>query len=171
MDMMNELLRLRDGGKLSGSTAYWFRPAKTNEELYDCVTDPFNLHNLIDDPQYAGKIKELRNALDEFINKIHDKSSIPEAQMIEQMWPGGVQPKTAQPVISMKDETIRISCTTAGASIGYILSEKELNPGLNNGWQLYQNPVKTNGAKYLYVIANRIGYADSEVVTKKLLAK
>ncbi len=171
MDMMNELLRLRDGGKLSGPTAYWFRPAKTKEEFYDCQTDPFNLNNRIDDPQYAAKIKELRDALDHFVTDIHDKASIPEAQMIEQMWPGGVQPKTDQPIISIKGGTVQISCATVGSSIGYILSEKELKPDLNSGWQLYKDPIKTNGAKYLYVITNRIGYADSKIVTKKLLAE
>lgn len=171
MDMMNELLRLRDGKKLSGPTAYWFRPTKTNEEFYDCDADPFNLKNLIDDPKYAGKIAELRKALNQHIKSIHDRAEIPEAQMIEQMWPGGVQPQTAIPVIAIQDKTIRISCLTPGASIGYILSDKQITPDLNSGWQLYRDPVKTDGAQYLYVIANRIGYADSEVVTKKMAAK
>jgi arylsulfatase A-like enzyme len=168
MDMMNELLCLRDAGKLSGPTAYWFRLTKTSEEFYDCNTDPFNLKNLIDDPKYADRIKELRNALDEFINKIHDKASIPEAQMIEQMWPGGIQPKTAQPVVAIQGEPIGISCPTPGASIGYILSDKQMTPELNSGWQLYYQSIKANGAKYLYVVANRIGFSDSEIVTKEL---
>jgi len=167
MDMMNELLRLRDAEKLSGPTAYWFRLTKTPEEFYDCDTDPLNLKNLIDDPKYADKIAELRKVLDQHIKNIHDKAEIPEAQMIEQMWPGGVQPQTAQPVVSIKGETIRISCPMPGASIGYILSEKQITPDLDSGWQLYHESIKTNGAKYLYVLANRIGFADSEIVEKK----
>jgi len=84
MDMMNELLRLRDAGKLSGPTAYWFRLTKREEEFYDCDSDPLNLNNLVDDPEYAGKISELRMALEKHIQGINDKAEIPEAEMIEQ---------------------------------------------------------------------------------------
>lgn len=130
---MNGLLRLRDGEKLLGPTAYWFRPTKTNEEFYDCVTDPFNLDNRIDDLQYTDKIAELRSALNQHVKNIHDKAEMTETQMIEQMWPGGIQLQTAMPVIAFQDKTIRISCPTPGASIGYILSEKEITPDLNSG--------------------------------------
>ncbi len=167
MDMMQELLRLRDNKELSGPTAYWFRLHKTKEEFYDCDTDPFNLTNKVDDPMYAAKINELRGALDQHINNIHDKAVIPESQMIEQMWPGGIQPVTAKSIVSNKKETIRISCSTPGASIGYILSEKEIKPDLNSGWQLYHEPVKAKDGMFLYVMSNRIGFADSEVVQIK----
>ena len=167
MDMMQELLRLRDNKELSGPTAYWFRLHKTKEEFYDCDTDPYNLTNRIDDPTYAAKIIELRTALDQHIENIHDKAVIPEAQMIEQMWPGGIQPATAKPIVSIDKDNIRISCPTKGSSIGYILSEKEIKPDLNSGWQLYHEPLKTKGEMFLYVMSNRIGFADSEVVQIK----
>ena len=167
MDMMQELLRLRDDKQLSGPTAYWFRPTKTKEEFYDCDTDPFDLRNSIDELKYADKINELRNTLDQHINNIHDKGAIPEAQMIERMWPGGIQPKTAKPIASIRMGTIRLTCSTPGASIGYILSEKELKPNLDSGWQLYHEPIKANVKMFLYVISNRIGYAQSEVVNIK----
>jgi len=132
---------------------------------------PYNLNNLIGDPLYADKIKELRKALNQHIINIHDKSEIPEAQMIELIWPRGAQPKTALPFISIKDETVRISCDTKGASIGYILSEKELIPDLNSGWKVYKNPMKVNGKKNLYVISTRIGFTDSEIASIKILPK
>jgi len=167
MDIMNELLRLRNAGKLSGPTAYWFRPTKTKEEFYDCKVDHFNLTNKIGDVKYAEKINELRSALDQHIKNIQDKAETPESQMIEQMWPGGIQPKTDKPVVAFQGKTIRISCPTPGASIGYILSSKQLNPDLNSSWQLYSQPIEAKGEKYLYVLANRIGFDDSEVVTKE----
>jgi len=167
MDIMNELLRLLDTGKLSGPTAYWFRPTKTKEEFYDCKVDHFNLTNKIGDVKYAEKINELRSALDQHIKNIQDKAETPESQMIEQMWPGGIQPKTDKPVVAFQGKTIRISCPTPGASIGYILSSKQLNPDLNSSWQLYSQPIEAKGEKYLYVLANRIGFDDSEVVTKE----
>lgn len=168
MDMMNELLKLRDNGKLSGPTALWFRPTKTDEEFYDCQTDPFNMNNKIDDPQFAAKIKELRSALNQFLNEVHDKGSIPEAKMVEQMWPGNQQPKTPEPVVLVKNGLIQLSCTNSAASIGYIISDKKIKPTINNSWQLYQSPIKAGKAKFIYVIAERIGFSDSEVIEKEL---
>jgi len=168
MDMMNELLKLRDNGKLSGPTSQWFRATKDDEEFYDCVNDPFNMNNLITDPQYTGKINEMRAALNRFVNDVHDKGSIPEAKMIEQMWPGGQQPKTAQPVVSVDNGVIQLSCSTKGASIGFILSEKKIKPVLSNDWQLYNTHLKTGKSKFIYVIADRIGFSDSEIIEKEL---
>lgn len=168
MDMMNELLKLRDNGKLSGQTALWFRPTKTDEEFYDCQTDPFNMNNKIDDPQFASKIKELRSALNQFVNEVHDKGNIPEAKMVEQMWHGNQQPKTPQPAVSVKNGLIQLRCTNSAASIGYILSDKKIKPTINNSWQLYHSPIKAGKAKFIYVIAERIGFSDSEVIEKEL---
>ena len=169
MDMMKQLLLLRDNKKLAWPTAYWFRPVKTKEELYDCEKDPFNLNNIIDNPHYADKSAELRFALDKWVSDIHDKASFPESVMIGQMWPGGIQPKTSAAKISVKAGKIRVSCATPGASIGYILSDKEFKPDLDSGWQLYHLPLATDSAKYLHLIATRIGYADSEIEIVKLL--
>ena len=168
MNLMNELLTLRDGGKLTGSNALWFRPTKTDEEFYDCQTDPFNMNNRIDDPQCSSKINELRGALNQYINDIHDKAIIPEAKMVEQMWPGNQQPKTAQPTVSVKNGLIQLSCTNSAASIGYILSVTKIKPTINDSWQLYNTPIKAGNAKFIYVIADRIGFSDSEITKKEL---
>ena len=91
-----------------------------------------------------------------------------ETRMLEQMWPGGIQPKTADPVVKLTDGEIHICCDTKGASIGYLLSATKIEPGLNSGWQVYSGPVNAGDAAFLYVIANRIGYADSEIIKIKL---
>jgi len=168
MDMMNELLFLRDAGNLSGPTAYWFRLTKTPEEFYDCDKDPFNLTNLINNPNYTGKIAELRKVLDQHIKDINDRGEVSETEMLEQMWPEGIQPRTEQPVISIKGGNISISCSTKGSSIGYILSDKKVTPDLDSVWQLYHKTINAGGAKYLYVLATRIGFADSEMLVKKI---
>ncbi len=168
MDMMMELLKLRDNGKLSGPTALWFRPTKTKEEFYDCQTDPFNMNNLIDNPEYTDKIKELRIALEQWKSKVGDMAAIPEGRMIAQMWPNNTQPTTLNPVISIFKNTIQLTDPTPGNSIAYILSEKKIEPTIYNDWQLYHEPAKIGKAKYLYVIANRIGFKDSEIIEKEL---
>jgi len=164
MDMMNQLLKLNDNGQLSGSAALWFKPTKVNEEFYDCIIDPFNINNLAGKPQYASKIKEMRNALDKWITEVGDMAECPEAKMIAAMWPDGTQPKTSKPIIMVGKNRIKLTITTRGSSIGYILSDKKLEPNLDSGWQLYNKPIKVKNEKYFYVIANRIGYKDSDIV-------
>jgi hypothetical protein len=168
MELMNDLLKLRDEGKLSGPTAEWFRLTKTAEEFYDCQADPFNMNNKITDPQFAAKIKELRSALDQHLNEVHDMAIVPEAKMLAKMWPGNQQPQTPKPTILVKNGLIQLSCSNPAASIGYILSDKKINPTIRSSWQLYNKAVKVENAKYIYVIADRIGFSDSEIVEKEL---
>jgi len=168
MDMMNDMLVLHKAGKLSGSADYWFRATKTDEEFYNCKADIYNLDNQIKNPEYASKIEELRSALSRWKKETGDKAITPEAQMLEEMWTGGKQPQTELPVVVLKDKSVNITCATKGASIGYILSDKEFSPGLNSGWQLYTKPVNSKSSKFLYVIATRIGFADSRIIAKNL---
>jgi len=172
MPIMKELLVLRDAGKLAGPTALWFHPHKSGvEELYDCTADPFNLNNLIEDSKYADKIQGLREALDQWIAKVGDMGNIPEATMVEQMWPGNTQPHASQPEFFISDEEVSLSCSTKGSSIAYILSDTIIQPDLDSGWQLYSEPIEIKKTKHLYVMANRIGYADSKVIEIQLLKK
>ena len=167
--MMKELLTLRDEGKLQGAEALWFQPHKSGkEEFYDCVADPANVNNLIDDPLYKDKINELRVSLDQWLDDVGDMGSIPEAAMIEQMWPGNIQPQTAKPEFFISNEEISLSCPTKGSSIAYILSDTIIQPDLDSGWQLYFHPIRPGRSKYLYVVATRIGFEDSEIVKHEL---
>ncbi len=61
MPKMQELLNLRDEGKLNEAQGQWFRMSKPNEELFDCIKDPHELHNLAEDPEYQSILQELRN--------------------------------------------------------------------------------------------------------------
>ncbi|MCZ6640061.1 MAG: sulfatase, partial [Gammaproteobacteria bacterium] len=60
MASMQELLRLRDIDGLSEEQAQWFRETKPHEELFDTWNDPHELNNLASDPEYAGKLEELK---------------------------------------------------------------------------------------------------------------
>ncbi len=168
IDMMNDMLDLHKAVKLSEAAEYWFRQTKTNEEFYNCKTDIYNLDNQIENPEYATKIEELRSELSRWELETRDKANIPEAQMIEEMWPDGKQPQTKAPVALYDNKLVSISCNTPGASFGYILSDKEFLPDLNSGWQLYTKPVDPIDSKYIYIMASRIGYADSPVIVENL---
>ncbi len=167
MDMMRRLLLLNSLGKLNRDQNYWFRIKKTPEEFYDCKTDPFNLHNLIYDTGYTAKISEMRKAMDDWLAATGDMGALPEKQMFLQMWPGGIQPVTGKPVIKTEGKTtVKLFCNTKGASIAYILSEKDISPDLDSGWKLYYKPLKIKKGQILYVVAQRIGFKESEIVIK-----
>jgi N-sulfoglucosamine sulfohydrolase len=59
---------------------YEFRP---QEELYDVVNDPFEMHNIANDPKYAEVIKELKNKLFQWMNEQGDKGQQTEMEALE----------------------------------------------------------------------------------------
>lgn len=164
MDMMNQLLRLNGEGLLNEDQRYYFRKTKLSEEFYDCYNDSFQLHNLIDQPEYIDKIEEMRKAMDDWQLDVHDLGEIPEYDLLMQMWPYGIQPKTEDPVVEIKDGVISATSKTEGASIAYIISNSDFNPDLNSGWLLYTKPLGNVESKYVYFLSNRIGFKDSDIV-------
>jgi len=167
IDMMNELLRLNALGELNRDQNYWFRIKKTKDEFYDCKTDPENLHNLINEPQYKAKIEELSQAMDKWLEEVGDMGAIPEKQLFLKMWPKGIQPTTEIAQIKKTKNNVALSCPTQGASIAYILTNKEIKADLNSGWQNYHSPIKVKKGQILYVMAQRIGYKESEITIKR----
>ncbi len=163
MAIMQELYRLQDENKLTEAQAQWFRPTKPAEELFDTQADPHELRNLANDPAYAKKLKELREACLDWVKAIDDKNLKPEEDLIREFWPNMEQPATQPPVVHFTKNEISISCATPGASIGY----QVLEPGQeapSNRWMVYDKPFKTTGKKEILVIAHRIGYSPSEQV-------
>lgn len=62
---------------------YEMRPA---EELYDVAKDPFNQHNLAEDPNFAEIKKELRGRLDTWMRSQGDRGQETEMQALEHQW-------------------------------------------------------------------------------------
>ncbi len=161
MVAMQELLRLRDAGQLDEYQAQWFRTTKPEEELFDTWNDPYELHDLAKDPAYADKLAELRAECERWMKAVDDKGFIPEKELRERFWPGGEQPVTAEPEVTIDDGLVNLSCPTAGASIGYkVLTSGQEPPA----WMVYTAPFKLPEGARLKVRAQRIGYAPSPVV-------
>ncbi len=72
--------------------AYYHRP---EEELYDLQADPFELHNLANDPQYAPVKKKLRQVLDAWMKQQGDEGIGTEMKALERQGMSGN--KTWQP--------------------------------------------------------------------------
>ena len=171
--IMQELWRLHAAGELNETQQILMRDSRAPEELYDIENDPFELNNLAAEPEHAQTLERMRGALDEWRAKFGDKGEIPETEMIEQMWPNGVQPQTAAPFFVPINvdhpglETshggsfaapllLQLSCDTQGASLGYRLNDEE-------NWRLYGAPLHLPvGQTTVHAKAIRVGYAESE---------
>lgn len=177
--IMQELLRLYAEDGLEGPQRNWFNYPRPAEELYDTQADPFELNNLAANPEYEDHLNRLRQALDSWREESKDMGDISEEVMIAHIWPGGVQPVTARPIIlphhAMQvsdagvppggsfDEpvTIQIHCPTQGASIAYTTESVE-----PVHWLLYSGPITfKEGVTTLRAKAIRYGYKESDEVS------
>jgi arylsulfatase A-like enzyme len=159
---MQELLRLRDEGKLNDIQMQWFRDSKPKEELFDCSIDPFELNNLADNPEYIDKLDELRSEMDNWLAEIEDHPDLPESELIKQLWQGNnEQPVTSKPIITYNKGKVTLSCKTEGASIGYKLIKDGKIP---KSWMVYQSLIELSEGEKIQVRAHRIGFKSSETV-------
>jgi len=69
---------LHGQGKLTPAQARFMAPARPKEELYDLKNDPHEVHNLCARPEAQAILNGLRKALDQWIERTHDKGATPE---------------------------------------------------------------------------------------------
>jgi N-sulfoglucosamine sulfohydrolase len=161
-------------GKLSGSAALWMRTSRPAEELFDPNTDRHQIRSLAEEPAHRATLERMRRAVTDWMTRIGDQGLINEAEMIQRMWPGGVQPETAQPYVvprrssdaPERHDTIAIQSPmvviyiyvpTQGASIGYATED-----GPNAKWMLYTGPIRADRPMALRAKAIRYGYKESQ---------
>lgn len=168
MPMMNDILELKKQNKLNEEQSYWFQP-KWEEELYDVKNDPFQLHNLAQNPKFNKQLIQLRTQCENQFEKKKDWAAINEGDMIAQMWPDNQQPTTEKVIFSKKNNTVALSSATKGASIAYIEVNQDSNETLtkNSPWKLYTKPFVPSKGKKLCAKAIRIGYKESEITEIK----
>ncbi len=171
-DILQEWFRLQAAGQLSGDAALWMRTHRPAEELYDTVTDPHHVRDLAADPDYRPQLMRMRQAVDEWMARIDDQGRINEPEMIQRMWPGGVQPETAAPFILPRRTTavparepsaaldgpteVVIYVPTQGASVGYTT-----DAGPRAVWRLYTGPILVDRPMTVRAKAIRYGYKES----------
>lgn len=74
----NRMRQLFAEGKLNADQAKFMASQRPAEELYDLQNDPFELHNLVDDPAHGATLGRLRQQLDAWIADTQDQGAIPE---------------------------------------------------------------------------------------------
>lgn len=190
---MKEILELHEMGRLDNPHLLdWFAKNKPTEELYHTKMDPNEVRNLSDEPQYAAKKKELKEALFDWIAEVGDLSSIPEKEMVFNNWWKNNKgpPKTSPPKVIRNKKGYTIECGTKGASIGYrivdqnyqVLNSKRKTESwdfdytidqnktvdsvdVSQPWKVYQGEtIKLEKGQTLLINAHRIGYLPSEAI-------
>lgn len=163
MVMMKRILTMRDSNLLGKNEMQWFEKTKPAEEFYDLKKDPYELNNLAANPKYKAIIEKYRNVFNNWMAEVGDKSTVPEKEMVKQMWNNSnVQPTTATPQCTLTPKGVIISCLTAGASIGYKINAE--NDKDNSNWIIYNNtPISLNKGDRLQIRAERIGYQPSTI--------
>jgi len=154
--LMGHLLELHEEGKLDKNQERWFDETKPEEELYDTQSDPYEFNNLAENPDYADKLSELREAHLKWIDDYGDMGAVPEMEMVYKWWDGADHAPTTEPVeVRFEDGKVSLSSTTKSASLGFKKSASDV-------WSVYQFPFEMNAGDSLYVLAHRIGYEPSE---------
>ena len=153
LDSMRELWALKEEGGLNAAQLRWFEP-RPAEELYDTQADPYEIHNLADNPAYAGQLQRLRAAYEAWRQRAPDLGALPEEQMVRQFWPNLEQPLTAAPELSLDPQgRVVISSATEGASIGVRVGKGR--------WELYSGPFRVPPGEQVAARAVRYGWQES----------
>ena len=156
MEVMQELLRMRDAGTLDENQALWFRPSKVEEELFDTENDPHELNNIVDDPAYVNVLESLKNrmrTLDE--NFIDDKGLIDEKDLIKTFYPDGRAQLTDVPIIDIKNSKVTVSCLYQSQGLAIVIPQEKAP---YKGWEIYREPIEEKANDTLEIITHRLGY-------------
>lgn len=155
--IMMEMLRLKDEKALNETQLLWFKTPKPKEELYDTWNDKHEINNLVNNPKYAAKLSELRQANEDFQNRFEDLAMLPETELIQRLQVNGKQPTIATPIVETIDEKVKITCVTEGVTIAY-------RRVAQSSWTIYTQPFAVAKGEKIEIIADRIGYLPSEIV-------
>lgn len=75
---VTEIKRIRaEGGLTPYQEKHWFG-LRPEEELYDIATDPHQIHNLAEDPEYSDELKRHRETLNTWMKETDDQGQYPE---------------------------------------------------------------------------------------------
>ena len=75
----HEFYRRTDRDEMTDAQWHFAGDRKPVEELYDCEADPMNLNNLVDSPEHAGVLEEMRKAHREQLRSSMDVGFVAES--------------------------------------------------------------------------------------------
>jgi len=78
--MMKNMEELFARGELSDVQARFFSNYRPAEELYNVKDDPYEINNLVYNPEFKAKLVELRGKLEKWVKETDDKGQYPESR-------------------------------------------------------------------------------------------
>jgi hypothetical protein len=96
------------------------------------------------------------------MESINDMGKIPEAEILENFWPGREQPVTAAPSYEVIDGELILRSETEGANIGYKMYGFNESPP--EQWEVYTSPLSIRVDTRIEAVAHRLGYNQSESI-------
>jgi N-sulfoglucosamine sulfohydrolase len=167
LPMMADLYRLEETGPERPEQWQLAARQRPAEEFYDSQADPWEVNNLIDEPEHRARVAALREHLEAWIESTGDLGFVlPETTLVrEKIWPpDGRQPTT--PAAEVDDQAfledgrtmfrVTLSCSDPGASIGYRLGTSKKYSG---PWQVFAGPFDVPGnLRFIEVQTHRIGH-------------
>ena len=81
--VLQKWVALAREGKLTGPQAMMNLRFKPLEELYDSKNDPHHIHNVIDDPRYAGIVGKMRKRLRDWTLETRDLGLLDETEILQ----------------------------------------------------------------------------------------
>ena len=76
--MLKLMKDLHQKNQLTPAQALFMAPRKPDEELYDIIKDPWEIHNLAQQPKHQSTLKKFRAALKTWITQTGDQGQFPE---------------------------------------------------------------------------------------------
>lgn len=96
--LRQELVRMARAGEMAFAGVFG-APRKPAEELYDTERDPWQMHNLVDNPAAAGALKRLRAEHRRWMAEIRDLGFLPE-------WRAAQLSALGRPVVEAADDAM-----------------------------------------------------------------
>lgn len=159
MPMMREMRRLYAAGKLNKQQSLWLHAPKPEEELYDLEKDPFELNNLAGRLELKDTLSHYRELLKEWIKETNDLGQYPEKELLAKWLPEGKQLQLPPLEMDDKEDGIRLISKKPDATIVWKLPQDSI-------WRVFSELLSKEIS--FEAKAERIGYADSEVLEYSL---
>ncbi|MGK0223045.1 MAG: N-sulfoglucosamine sulfohydrolase, partial [Limisphaerales bacterium] len=154
IDMVRAWRKEFQDGTLTPIQARWFQPVG-RARLFDLEEDPFELHNLANDPAHRAILARLESALGTFLARVGDTSVIPEKELVKHLRLDGEIPITPAPVYEQVASQTTIS-SPIQASIGYRFVGE-------SNWRLYTAALDLQG-RGIEAKSVRYGWKESPTV-------
>ena len=156
IDMVREMRALYDAGQLNAVQGQWYEPPGA-ERLFDLAQDPFEIHDVSDDPQYHAVLRRMRAAMDAWLARVGDWSEEPESAMVARFEPDGERQVTPAPTLVVREGMLVITPAAVGHSLEYRIDSGD--------WKLYTGPVSVNSNSKAEARAVRYGWEESDIVS------